>query len=305
MYCKYVYKAAASKANILADVVQLLTGETALSNLSSDCNVGASQLVTTVAAGWTLHDASAGTNARCIKAPLADDATTFKYMVIDTNTTGSIFGKVYETWNATAHTGTNLAYMSDSSSYCQRISTSSYQLYLFASPRSILMFSYTGSYGSSTGNSPSGVFERTREMAWDIPGAGYPPYAHINFYQANGAGVIYPPRTKRRSTTDGTGATAVCTLGSTYVTHPGALTETGVITDGVGGEYVPLLPLIMTRWNCGTTAYPGGYGNFSSLCHTFMIPTGVFAVLDEFQVGSETYIALSTSTGVKYCARKA
>ncbi|HIJ84109.1 MAG TPA: hypothetical protein HPQ00_07875 [Magnetococcales bacterium] len=305
MYCKYVYKAAATKANILADVVKLLTGETSLTNLSADCDTGASQLVTTVAAGWSLHDAAAGTNAQCLKAPLADDVGTFKYMVVDTNTTGYIYGKIYETWNATTHAGTNLAYYSDSSNYCQRISTSSYPLYLFASARFVLMFSYTGTYGSSVGNSPSGVFERNRAMAWDTVGTGYPPYAFLNFGLSNTAGDMYPPRIKRRATTDGTASLAVATLTSTYVSHVGAFAETGVITDGVGGEYVPLLPLLMTRWNRGSAAYPGSYGNFSALCDVWMIPTGVFTVLDEFSAGANTYMALSMSAGVKYCARKA
>ncbi|MBF0146354.1 MAG: hypothetical protein HQL84_10065 [Magnetococcales bacterium] len=306
MWCRYVYKAAATKANILSDVVKLLTGETSLSNLSSDCDTAASQLITTVAAGWSLHDTAAGTNAKCLKAPLADDAATYKYLVIDTNTTGYLIGKAYETWNATSHTGTNLAYYSDSSSYCQRISTSSAKIYLSASARHVLLFSdMAGTLGSSTGSSPSGLFERSRDLAWDTVAAGYPPSAFINFSLANSAGDIYPPRIKRRSTTDGTGATAISTLSSTFVTHVGAFSETGLITDGQGGEYVPLLPLIMTRWNRGTYAYPGPYGNFSTQCQVWMIPTGVFTVFDEFSAGGNTYIALSNSIGVKYCTRKA
>lgn len=305
MWCRYAYKAAASKANILSDVVKLLTGETSLGNLSSDCDTVTSQLVTTVAAGWTVHDAAAGTNAKCIKSPLADDAATFKYLVVDTNTTGYILGKVYETWNAQTHTGTNLAYYSDSTSYCQRVSTSAAKIYLSASARHGLMFSdMAGVLGSSTGNSPSGCYERTRTMPWDTPAAGYPPYGFINFGLAQSAGNFYPPRIKRRSTTDGTGATAVSVLASTYVSHVGAFVDTGVVTDGQGGEYVPLLPLLMTRLAM-TGTFPGDYGNFSSMGNVWMIPTGVFTVFDEFTASSNTYVALSTSTGVKYCTRKA
>ncbi|MBF0109281.1 MAG: hypothetical protein HQL76_08905 [Magnetococcales bacterium] len=306
MWCRYVYKAAATKANILSDVVKLLTGETSLANLSSDCDTAASQLVTTVAAGWSLHDNAAGTNAKCLKAPFADDAATCKYLVLDTNTTGYIFGKVYETWNATAHTGTNLAYYSDNTTYCQRISTSSAKIYLSSSARHALLFSnMAGTLGSSTGNSPSGLLERSRTMAWDTVAAGYPPCSFVNFSLANGSGDLYPPRIKRRSTTDGTGASAISTLASTCVSYVGAFSETGLITDGQGGEYIPLLPLIMTRWNRGTTAFPGIFGNFSALCDVWMIPTGVFAVFDEFLAGGNTYIALSNSIGVKYCTRKA
>jgi hypothetical protein len=67
----------------------------------------------TAPGGWTIHDAAAGTNAKCYKA-LQKDGTSYTYMVLDWNTTISagvagLCVRLYEDWNAGTHTGTNKA----------------------------------------------------------------------------------------------------------------------------------------------------------------------------------------------------
>lgn len=303
MWCKYTYKANASKTNILNDVVLLLTGTASLASLSTDCDQVNSVLVTTVAAGWTLHDASAGTNAKCVKAALADDANTFKYLVVDTNTTGYILFKVYEAWNASTHAGTNLSYLSDSTSYSQRISTSSFQLYLSASARHAVGFSDIGvgasNKGSASGNRFTGVMERTRQMAWDTVAAGYPPYASI--YDSTN---LYAPRIKVKGSSDNTSNTAVGYIGCSYSNTINNFSFTGTITDSSGGEYAPLIPLLMHRLGM-TGGFTDMFGNFSSVCDIWMIPTSIFSLYDEFTANSKTYVAISDTSGVKFAIRKA
>ncbi|MBF0415930.1 MAG: hypothetical protein HQL77_13840 [Magnetococcales bacterium] len=303
MWCKYTYKASATKANIMNDVVLLLTGTSSLASLSADCDQANSVLVTTVAAGWTLHDASAGTNAKCVKAALADDAATFKYLVVDTNTTGYIFFKIYETWNASTHTGTNLTYGSDLAQYAQRISTSSFQLYLSASARHAIGFSDIGAgtsnKGCSTGNRFTGVMERTRQMAWDTVAAGYPPYAFI-MDSTN----LYAPRIKVKGSSDITGSSASGYYGCAYTTAVLNFSYTGTVTDSSGGEYAPLIPLLMHRLGM-TGGFTDMFGNFSSQCDIWLIPASIFSLYDEFTANSKTYVAIIDGGPVKIAIRKA
>lgn len=70
-------------------------------------------VLTTAPGGWSIHDASAGTNAKCYKS-LQKDGISYTYMVLDWNTTIStgVAGlciRLYEDWNATTHAGTNKA----------------------------------------------------------------------------------------------------------------------------------------------------------------------------------------------------
>lgn len=79
----------------------------------ADVIAGIETVLTTAPGGWSIHDASAGTNARCYKS-LQKDGTSYTYMVLDWNTTIStgVAGlciRLYEDWNATTHVGTNKA----------------------------------------------------------------------------------------------------------------------------------------------------------------------------------------------------
>ena len=70
-------------------------------------------VLTTAPGGWSIHDAAAGTNAKCYKS-LQKDGTSYTYMVLDWNTTIStgvagLIVRLYEDWNETTHVGTNKA----------------------------------------------------------------------------------------------------------------------------------------------------------------------------------------------------
>ncbi len=73
MFATYNYSAGGTQQGVLDDLIAILTGETNVSNLSATCNKGATSITATIPAGWTLHDAAAGTVTKVIKAPLADD----------------------------------------------------------------------------------------------------------------------------------------------------------------------------------------------------------------------------------------
>lgn len=180
MFAKYEYQAGSTLANIMSDIVALLTGETVVANLSADCVDANSYIFSTVAAGWTVYDAAAGTNAQCLRA-LNLDGSTYKYLVVDLNTANKMYGKVYQSWDAGAHTGTNLSYNSDSAtlSALKIDATNGGVLYIGASARGTVMNSFAGGiWGVNTTGvySPIICYERSRAAAWDTAGAGYPPF---------------------------------------------------------------------------------------------------------------------------------
>jgi len=113
--------------------------------------------------GWEVHDAAAGTNAVCYRA-LNADGITYKYVVLDFNTAGYMLLKAFESWNSTTHVGTNQCYLMESTNYNQRVDlTNGGNIYIFVSPRWLAAVSYNnGVIGSSSGQSFTGCFERTR-----------------------------------------------------------------------------------------------------------------------------------------------
>jgi len=189
MYASYYYTSTSTVSQILSDTVALLTGETTVANLSASCNKTLTTITASArVAGWTLHDASAGTNAQCLKAAIADNASQYKYMVIDTNTAGYILTKLYENWNATTHTGTNLASGSATTTVNQSLFVSKGgRLEISASARHALFYNIgnlTG-FGNETAFSPSGIVERTRRSPWDTVANGYLPALFVCQFNFN------------------------------------------------------------------------------------------------------------------------
>lgn len=306
MNSQYVYGAGATAANILADLVAILTGETDVNTLSASCNKAFTTIESITPSGWTLHDAAAGPNAQCIKAPLADDPETFKYVVIDTNTAGYVLTKVYEAWNATTHVGTNPAFNSDVVGYAQRISTTvAGFIHIFSTARFLLLASrYSGLWGSSTNAGPSGCFERTRQCAWDTVTAGWPPFYFCAFGDlATTGGGAWSPRLMTRSQTTLTGTSASFVgqagpMGSVSAMFTALATVDQKIPDEYGSSQIPMFPI---TW-ISTANMPGPYGEMSAACDIWAIPAGVAANLDIIKKGGVDYITLQAGTSLKMFA---
>ncbi|MBF0146353.1 MAG: hypothetical protein HQL84_10070 [Magnetococcales bacterium] len=315
MYCRYAYDAGATYANFVADMVKLFTGETSLSNLSAQCNLARSELITTVPAGWSLHDAAPGGNFQVLKAPWADNLG-YKYAkvgsLLDSGSPVNICHG-YETWDATSHAGTGLSYLSDSGIYAQRFDPNgSGVLYLFSSARFMMMLGVTASglVGGSTFMGPSGLFEHTRAMPWCTADNQVGPWGWTNFawYGSYDTG-FSPIRCKRRSSglletgcnlalgvPGGHGITS--SLGSGYPEH--SLADTTTMA-------VPMYPLILTgiAWDQASNGGVSGYhGNLSSVCDVWGIQTGSLSLGDTLSWNNHTYVALLNAANVNIIARK-
>lgn len=139
--------------------------------------------------GWAVYDASAGTNAVCYRA-LNKDGNTYKYVVLDYNTSGYVKLIPYESWNSSTHVGTNIAFGSNSSTYTshadynQKIDlTGSNSIIVFANARWLGLFSNIGgTFGSTNGNGATFCLEHKRMIAEDIADESYPTHCWINTY---------------------------------------------------------------------------------------------------------------------------
>ncbi|MEO5330558.1 MAG: hypothetical protein H7839_00935 [Magnetococcus sp. YQC-5] len=304
MNSKYSYAAGATAVNVLSDLIAILTGETNVNNLSASCVKTSTTIESITAAGWVLHDAAAGTNAKCLKAPLTDDAATFKYVVLDTNTAGYVITKIFETWNASTHAGTNMCFNSDVVGYQQRWSaTVAGTIYIFATARFILLAGlYSGLWGSSTNAGPSGCFERSRVCAWDTVAAGWPPYyfcafGDLAFSSSNSA---WAPRLMTKAQTTLTGTNAALTgqagpMGSVSAMFTAFATVDQRIPDEAGYSQVPMFPI---TW-INTANMPGPYGEMSAACDIWAIPAGVAANLDIVKKSGLDYYALQANNAAK------
>lgn len=292
-----MYNTSQTAANLLSDIVAILTGETNVANLSAGCDKANTELLSTYsAAGWTLHDNAAGTNAKCLKAVIADDATKFKYMVIDTNTAGTILQKTYETWNETTHVGTNLCYASDIAISNQRYNLATGgRLDITASIRHCAMFAYVSAiYGSSQYVSASGVFERTRKSGWDTVANAYPPFLWLHFSGATGG---YSPRVVGGTGSDVTSSSASYSI----------ITPYGAITSGPS-LMVPKADKTLGHQLLPFGVHGGAYGNLggdiSSYCNMYFTTMNYGAAYDELVVNGENYIIWTGYSNTRVAVRK-
>ncbi len=276
-------------------MVAILTGTTDVNTLSASCDKANSLITTSLTpAGWTLHDDAAGTNTKVIKAPIADNPSQFKYQYLSTNNVGYFENRLYETWNATTHVGTNMASNDSSySSYAQRVSFSFASggfLYLSSSARHLVIHSMSSgsTFGAAANNNGcSGCVEYTRWSPWDTVSNGYMPVASINpgaFLYTGGLSNI--PRLRTTSGTDN---------GASAYTYP--LTNSlpsSKISDAAGSLIIPLMPIIISgtsnsNWFLG--------GNVSELTNIWYGPISYGSMLDEFTLGSgTTYVIFTAST---------
>ena len=202
MFARYDYKAGTTLANLIADVAAILTGTTDKATLSADCVQASTEIISTVAAGWVMHDAAAGANKICLKS-LNVDGGTYKYMTLDFNTANQITVLGYESWNASTHVGVNPTYYSGTNGYFAISISSGGTLFIFGSARYALLCGVSSTFVWSQ---LVGLVEYTRDDPWNTVANGYPAYglfsstALSNCSPSNNSNNLFnPPRVKDTS----------------------------------------------------------------------------------------------------------
>ncbi|HIJ84110.1 MAG TPA: hypothetical protein HPQ00_07880 [Magnetococcales bacterium] len=317
MYCKYVYHSGATYANFAADMAKLLTGETSLSNLSAQCNIAKSELVTIVPAGWTVHDAAPGGDYQVLKAPWADNQG-YKYAKVGSlyDSSSSSYINIcigYESWDASTHTGSEMVYLSNMGLYAQRFNPNGPgTLYLFSSSRFMMLLGMTasGSVGGSTYQGPSGLFEHTRCMSWCTAARNVGPWGWTNLAWTGSYDTGFcPVRTKKKAS--GLLESGCCiALGV-----PGGHGVAESLSTGNSEPFladpctmaIHMYPLILTgiKWDqVANGGVSGFHGNLSSVCDVWGIQTGILCLEDTLTWNNHTYVAIVNATAVNILARK-
>lgn len=219
----------------------------------------------------------------CLKSPIIDTAG-YKYFVLSTQLS-IVQLRGYETWDATAHTGTNLCYYSDSTSANNPLLTLSAggTLYISASARHVCMLS---SAGNITNNGPVGIFERSRMCPWDISSNNYPPFIELWFGGMNG----YASRLLNNAAADVTGSTAVADIRTKmFTTYHTSLTTTVPASSTKDIAHL-LMPINVTNVSFG---FIGEISNYSG----FYFTTYNFGNLnDEVVANGNTYVVWSAGS---------
>jgi hypothetical protein len=187
MFARLDYQAGTPVANLLADIVAVLTGTTDKATLSASIIQNTSYIVADDAAGWSVYDASAGTNKKALSAPNLDGTT--KYITIDCNTAGYVLIGVYESWNASTHTGTNPTWGTNDTSVCPTVNLGAGCALFIRAHNSLCIEGYNG---AAFNQRNFFVGERDRVEAWDTVAAGYP----VVIAGTGSMSTLYSPRTK-------------------------------------------------------------------------------------------------------------
>jgi hypothetical protein len=222
MFARYDYIASATLSQVIADIALLLTGTTNKASLSASCAQANTNIISSVAAGWSVYDAAAAANAQVFRA-LNGDGSTYKYMYVGLTTT-TYDVRCYESWNAATHVGTNLA-SSNSSSSTSFSSASGGTIFLGASTQYAHLMGFVG----TTFGAMKSIMERTRASVWDTTGNGIIPVVYSDgawtfgtqysgLYAANGTtGLnLTAPRSKSAAFTDVTGVNAAYTANTVF-----------------------------------------------------------------------------------------
>ena len=293
MYSVYKYNNGATQANVLADVVAILTGTTDVSTLSASCDkVNSTVLTTWATAGWLMHDATPGTaNSAVLKAPISDNPGQFKYLWLSTNTANAFISVLYESWNATSHTGTNPTSYDSTAGYTQRVNyayASGGFIYISSSENHALFHTYSSGNAIGTSNTlgPTGCVDYTRWNPWDVPANGYLPTlspALSGFSNGNQAQLT---RVKTPTGTDAVGDPA-----RSYISFMGctALPSAGRIPNSAGNLIVPLIPIYHNYTSSAAYWHLGG--NITEKCNIWGLGVGSGSFLDETtSSGNQTYV---------------
>jgi len=287
----YAYSAGATQANVLSDLVAIFTGTTDVNSLSASCNKSLTTITATTPAGWTLHDGSSGTNKKVIKAPYLDSGD--KYVELDSYSTTNITLYMYETFNATTHTGTNKT--GNSTYYPQRQDlTAGGKFYLFSSARYLAMVSdVTAGYGDPTRGGMTICSEFKPLCPW---AAGYPAAAlwltGALFYYSK---ELYLIRAKGNDNSDKTGSSATAHFGTIGTNTNGSGFDNAInfpsaktVYNNSGVQFTPFFPLFIVE----SSVFTMPVGDISDRSNIWIPPLNLLTHLSVTVKGGQDYIAV-------------
>lgn len=184
MYAKLQISGTATAAQVVTDIVAVLTGTTDVNALSAQIVKANSQIISMDPAGWTLVGDYL-TTGKVLSAPVADNASQYKYVAIFTSGS-SVAYQLGEGYNAggktlttaTASHGLISNYASNTVTFPHGNTT--FDLYITASARHIGFHTLINSAGNYYSGDLGGVFESTRKDIWNTSSSGFLPAVQTN-----------------------------------------------------------------------------------------------------------------------------
>jgi hypothetical protein len=298
MFARYHYAAGCTQAQLLADIVALLTGTTDKSLLSAGCDKNSTEIHSGYrAAGWTVHDAAAGTNRQVLKAPCEGEPGLFKFIGIDTNTAGYLQLLQWESWNATTHVGTNQSNDTMGTAQTQQKVALSQGGTLVVAANAQLAF-LLGSSVSGVGNTNSGAPTMVAEFSrigWNDVGSGFTPAGWIYSPSAGLAMPRLKSRTNSIITTQGSGAINAVLVGFGINYANGAGYSTCVIDQSTNpiqtltGNYHPVTSIGFSTVS-SSNASNGNYIGTLDPTGLLALANPAGALFDEIEHNGKTYV---------------
>lgn len=276
MYLKYVSNASSVQADVIADLAKLLSGAD-ISTLSASCDkVNTVVIANTLAPGWSLVDTAAPASGCVVSAPDIDGKTT-KFFRLYSGSATVLLHDAYETWNATAHTGTNQATPTSLQSLAYSATVAN-TYYMVVEPRFYAI-------GAPTG--PSLV---AAEVTRDIPFLAQTTYPVAVLTDSSFSGssttnpIAYMPRVKAMGANGDLTGSANTGVSIAPPTIMGL--RTSYLRDNTEAPYHPIYPMFVT----GKDAL----AIFGRLVNMWYSTTSYGAAWDEVSDGTDTYIVIAT-----------
>jgi hypothetical protein len=317
MYAKLQISGTATAAQIVTDLVAVLTGTTDVNALSAQIVKANSQIISTDPAGWTLVGDYL-TTGKVLSAPVADNASQYKYVAIFTSGT-SVAYQLGEGYNAggktlttaTASYGQISNHASNAVAFPHGYMT--FDLYITASARHIGFHTLINSGGTYYAGDLGGVFECTRKDIWNTSSSGFLPAvqtnstyglihhgsSHANNQFASGMGL-----NTTRYMADSGATPTIISAGKSAMTLPWysgtpldgdtnivaltvcGMTTTGssMVTNATGSKVHGLIP-----FGHGRCSHRFIGGEISPVCNIFITTTSFGAAYDTITVSGVTY----------------
>lgn len=265
-------------------------------------------------AGWTVHDASAGSYFQVLKQPVDSSLGSGNIYLGVTNSDSRYFWlRLFENWDNVGHTGTREA--NGGRNYSPQFYTTTGYLYISSSPWHCAIHSYSSYYGWGSGNAnnPMGVFQRTRRSPWDTNSNAYPP-AVVCQYTGSVANtpmhaVSWASRYCSTNGADVTGSSAALYLSSPFGSCTMGAYNPSTNTSPMSGGISVLVPnaskvcqhLFVPLWVVGNAGFLGGdlsgFSDFWSTTYNFG------SALDEITQNGNTYV-IWTAGAWRFAVRK-
>jgi hypothetical protein len=278
MFAKYVSNTNTTQAQVMSDLALLISGSP-LSALSASCDKANSQLISTIAPGWSIVDTLAANAGIVLAASDANGLTTKNVKLYPSNASNfDIVG--YESWNATTHVGVS---PTTATGIILPYSTPAILTYwIFATPRSLMIM--------SSGTVGIGAIEFSRDAAY-LVGSTYPCFVTTALHSlcgVSGASMSVSRQKNMIAAGDVNGqAVNSATIANRNAAAVGVLTAPSQTTfDGSGNIYYETRPIWVANGNMSTNAM----GILGKLFDVLEVNRTVGAPLDTFFDGTDTWM---------------